>query len=256
MLRPFCTCSIVFYFCLLSFLCRFYHSRLVLFYSTVCLCIISSCVSCCVFHFPLVWILFPSRDSYYWHLLLFLVSFIVLLHIIFHAYLFVQKDLDLCGPNNVDWIKRALGPICLYLLKLFCRRTVFCGRSVFSCRFVICCRFAFCCGRSVFFLWTFLALQFSWWAFEPWFLLGFLPHGLLDMDLQKWESTISKQLTPSEVKDKRQDMQTSLQATANAWVAGNFWTHAKVEHAQCPDFISLYPTNTGGGGSRVKGKRV
>ena len=32
-LRPFCTCSIVFYFCLLSFPCRFYHSRLALFCS-------------------------------------------------------------------------------------------------------------------------------------------------------------------------------------------------------------------------------
>ena len=51
-------------------------------------------------------------------------------------------------------------------------------------------------------------------------------------------------------------MQTSLQTTANAWVAGSFWTHAKVEHAQYPDFISLYPTNTEGGGSWVRGKRV
>ena len=39
-------------------------------------------------------------------------------------------------------------------------------------------------------------------------------------------------------------------------VAGKFWTHAEVEHAQGPDFTSLYPTNTGGGGSWVRGKRV
>ena len=63
-LWPFCACSIVFYFCLLSFSCRFCRSRLVLFCSSVCLYIISSYISCCVCHFPLVWILFPSRDSY------------------------------------------------------------------------------------------------------------------------------------------------------------------------------------------------
>ena len=49
-------------------------------------------------------------------------------------------------------------------------------------------------------------------------------------------------------------MQMSLQITANT--AGKFWTHAEVEHAQGPDFTSLYPTNTGDGGSWVRGKRV
>ena len=49
-------------------------------------------------------------------------------------------------------------------------------------------------------------------------------------------------------------MQRSLQTTANA--AGKFSTHAEVEHAQGPDFTSLYPANTGGGGSWVKDKRV
>jgi len=39
-----------------------------------------------------------------------------------------------------------------------------------------------------FFLWTFLALRSSWWVFGPYFSLGFLPHGLLDMDLQNWAS--------------------------------------------------------------------
>ena len=66
--------------------------------------------------------------------------FIMLLHISFHAYLFIQNDLGLCEPNNVDWIKRVLGPICLYLSKPFCQRTVFCGRSVFCDRFAFCCR--------------------------------------------------------------------------------------------------------------------
>ena len=38
--------------------------------------------------------------------------------------------------------------------------------------------------------------------------------------------------------------------------AGKFWTHVEVDHAQGPDFTSLYPANTGGGGSWVRGKRV
>ena len=38
--------------------------------------------------------------------------------------------------------------------------------------------------------------------------------------------------------------------------AGKFWTHVEVDHAQGPDFTSLYPANTGGGGSCVRRKRV
>ena len=63
-LRPFCACFTVFYFCLLSFSCHLCRSELALFCSTVCLCLISSCISCCVCHFPLVWLFFPSCDSY------------------------------------------------------------------------------------------------------------------------------------------------------------------------------------------------
>ena len=75
----------------------------------------------------------------------------------------------------------SLGPICLYLLKPLCRRTVFCSRSVFCYRFVICCRSAF--GyRSAADLYSFFGpfLLFSllggplglgfYWAF---FLMGF-----------------------------------------------------------------------------------
>ena len=74
-LQPFCACSTIFYFCLLSFLRCFCRSILVLFCSTMCFCLISSCVSCYVCHFPLVWLFFPSRDSCCRHFLLFLVSF-------------------------------------------------------------------------------------------------------------------------------------------------------------------------------------
>ena len=91
------------------------------------------------------------------------------------------KDLGLYGPNNIDWIKRVLGQICLYLLKSFCWKTVFCGRSVFCCKFVICCKSAFCCRSAAdlysffgpFFLFDLLGgplgLDF-YWAF---FLMGF-----------------------------------------------------------------------------------
>ena len=118
-LRPFCACSTVFCFCLLSFSRRFCHSRLVLFRFAVCFCLISLCVSCCVCHF--LWFGFSflhailAADTSCCSLFI----CIVLLHISFHAYLFIQKDLGLCGPNNVDWIKRVLGPICLYLPKPF-----------------------------------------------------------------------------------------------------------------------------------------
>ena len=53
--------------------------------------------------------------------------------------------LQICRPNNVDWIKRVLGPIYFHLPKPFCQRTVFCGKAVFCGRFVFCSRFVFCC---------------------------------------------------------------------------------------------------------------
>ena len=132
--------------------------------------------------------------------------FIVLFHINFHAYPFIQKNLGLCGLDNVDWIKRVLGPICLNMPKPFCWRTVFCDRSVFCYKFVIFCTFA-CCYRllslallsfdlsysSVFLvsLWAlfFIGLSFVW-AFASYNLLGFLPHRPLGTDLEKWASTI------------------------------------------------------------------
>ena len=123
--------------------------------------------------------------------------------------------MGLCGPNNVDWIKRVLGLIYLYLPKPFCQRIVFCGRFAFCGKFVFCCKFAgqimltgskeswaqfffICRSHSTrelysttnlysaanrfplhFFLWTFLTLWSSWWAFGPCFSLGFPSYGLL-----------------------------------------------------------------------------
>ena len=199
-LRPLCDCSTILCFCLLSFPRHFCHSRFVLFCSAACLCLISSCVSYYVCHF--LWFGFSflhaisTADTSYNPLFL----FIVLFYISFHTYPFIQKDLGLCGPNNVDYIKKVLGPICLDLSKPFYWRTIFYGKSVFYYRFVFCCRSTFCYGSlsltflslnlscsSVFLvgLWALLFIGLSSvWAFESCFFLGFLPHGLLGMDLK------------------------------------------------------------------------
>ena len=139
MLWPFYACSTIFCFCLLSFPRRFCCCRLALFHSTTCFCLISSCVSCSVCHF--LWFGFsfhhtiPAADTSWCSLFL----FIMLFHISFHVYLFIQKDLGLCGPNNVDGSKGSWAQ-CLYLSKPFCWRIVFCGKTIFYCRFVFCCK--------------------------------------------------------------------------------------------------------------------
>ena len=50
-LQPFYACSTIFYFCLLSFPRDFCRSKLVLFRSVACFCLISSCISYWVCHF-------------------------------------------------------------------------------------------------------------------------------------------------------------------------------------------------------------
>ena len=118
-LRPFCACSTVFCFCLLSFSRRFCHSRLVLFYSAACFCLISSCVSCCVCHF--LWFGFSFLHAIPTVPCFFALCFFIL---VFTPIFFIQKDLGLYGPNNVDWIKRVLGPIYLHLLKNYILRQI------------------------------------------------------------------------------------------------------------------------------------
>ena len=140
--RPFCTCSTVFCVCLPRCFCR---SKLALFWSAACFVLF-------LHVFPATFVIFLWFGFSFLHVIpaantsccsLFL--FTVLLYISFQAYPFIQKNLGLCGPNNVDWIKKVLGPICLCLPKPFCQGTVLCGRSVFYGRFVFCSRFVFCC---------------------------------------------------------------------------------------------------------------
>ena len=118
-LQPLCTCFTIFCFCLLLFPRRFYRSRLVLFCFVACLCLISSRISCCVCHFLQFDFsflhAFPATDASCCSLFL----FIVLFHISFHTCPFIQEDLAFCGPNNVDQLKRVLGPIYLDLSKPF-----------------------------------------------------------------------------------------------------------------------------------------
>ena len=66
--------STIFCFGLLSFPCRFCRSRLALFHSSVSLSYFFMCFVMCL-SFPLVWLFFPSLNSYCWHFLLFLISF-------------------------------------------------------------------------------------------------------------------------------------------------------------------------------------
>ena len=129
--RPFCAYFIIFYVCLPR---RFCHSRLALFWSATCFVLF-------LHAFPATFVIFlwfgfsflhvvPAADTSCHSLFL----FNVLLHISFHAYPFIQKNLGLSGSDNVDWIKRVLGPICLCLPKPSCQKTVFCGRFVFCCK--------------------------------------------------------------------------------------------------------------------------
>ena len=181
---PFCACFTIFCVCLPCYFCR---SRLALFWSTACFVLF-------LHAFPVTFVIFLWFGFSFLHVIpvadtscrsLFL--FIVLLHISFHDYPFIQKNLGLCGPDNVDWIKRVLGQICLCLPKSFCQgtvlcgKTVLCGRSVFCGRFVFYGRFVFCCrllslalislnlSCSSVFLVGLWALLFHW-AF---FLMGF-----------------------------------------------------------------------------------
>ena len=135
--RPFCAYFIIFYVCLPR---RFCHSRLALFWSATCFVLF-------LHAFPATFVIFlwfgfsflhvvPAADTSCHSLFL----FNVLLHISFHAYPFIQKNLGLSGPDNVDWIKRVLGSICLCPPKPSYQKTVFCGKFVFYGRFVFCCR--------------------------------------------------------------------------------------------------------------------
>ena len=130
---PFCACSTIFCVCLPRRFCR---SRLVLFWSATCFVLffhafLATFVIFLWFGFSFLHVI-PAADTSCRSLFL----FVVLLHISFHVYPFIQKNLGLSGPDNVDWIKRVLGSICLCPPKPSYQRTVFCSKFVFCCRFL------------------------------------------------------------------------------------------------------------------------
>ena len=134
---PFCVCSAIFCVCLPRRSCR---SRLVLFRSAACFVLF-------LHVFPATFIIFLWFGFSSFHMIpavpyFFSPCFFIS---VFMPIFFIQKDLGLCGPNNVDWIKRVLGPIYLHLPKPFCQRIVFYGKAVFWGRFVFYSRFVFCC---------------------------------------------------------------------------------------------------------------
>ena len=82
--------------------CHFCRSRLALFWYAVCFFLFlhafpAMFVIFLWFGFPFLHVI-PVADTSCRSLFL----FIVLLHINFHAYPFTQKNLGLCGPDNVD----------------------------------------------------------------------------------------------------------------------------------------------------------
>ena len=178
---PFYACSTIFCVCLSR---SFYRSILALFWSVAYFVLLLHAFPDTFVFFFFFFFFFgfsfphviPVADTSYCSLFL----FIVLLHISFHAYPFIQKNLGFCGPDNVDWIKRVLGLICLCLSKPFCQGTILCDRFAFCYRLLSLAFLSLDLSCSLVFL---VGLAFS---------LGFLPHGLLDMDLQKWASTIIK----------------------------------------------------------------
>ena len=177
-LRPLCACSTIFCFCLLPFPLCFCCNKLALFCSVACLCLISSCISCCVCLFPQFGFsflhAFPAADTFCCSLFLFTVLFSYQ----FSHLSFIQKDLGLCGPNNVDWIKRVLSPIFLCLPKPFCQRTVLCSRFVFCCRSIPLALFSLDLYCSLVFLVGLWALLFIGLSFVQVFGYGFAKMGI------------------------------------------------------------------------------
>ena len=157
--RPLCAYFIIFYVCLPR---RFCHSRLDMFWSATCFVLflhafLATFVIFLWFGFSFLHVV-PAADTSCHSLFL----FNVLLHISFHAHPFIKKNLVLSGPDNVDWIKRVLGPICLYLPKPSCQRTVFCGRFVFCCKSISLTLLSLDLSCSLVFLAVLLGLAFHW----------------------------------------------------------------------------------------------
>ena len=174
MLQPFCACFTIFCFCLLSFPRRFYHSRLVLFRSTACFCLISSCVSCCVCHFLRFGFSFLhvilAADTFCYSLFLFIVPF----HFSFHAYLLYKRVWAFVGQIMLTRSKGSWAQF-FFIRRSYSAEELYSTANLYS---IVDLRFAVDCfpctsfsGPFLLFglLSGFLGLDF-YWAF---FLIGF-----------------------------------------------------------------------------------
>ena len=175
MLRPFCACSTIFCFCLLSFPHRFCHSKLVLFRFAGCFCLISSCISYCVCHF--LWFGFsflhaiPTNDTSYCSL--FCLFILVFTPIFLYKRISTFMGQIMLTRSKGSWTQFVFICRSHSTRELYSTVTLYSAADLYSARD----RFPL-----HFFLWTSLALWSSWWAFRPYFSLGFPPYGLLGMD--------------------------------------------------------------------------
>ena len=175
-LQPFCACSIVFCVCLP---CRFCHSRSVLFRSTVCLYLISSCVSRCIclflqFGFSSLHAFLATNTS-----CCSLFPFTVLFHISFYAYLLYKRIWAFMGQIMLTRSKGSWAQF-VFICQNHSAKDLYSAADLY---------YAANPFPLHFFLWTSLALWSSWQAFGPCFSLGIPLYGFLDTDSQKWAST-------------------------------------------------------------------
>ena len=153
-LRPFCACSTVFYVCLPC------HSRLVLFHST-------SCFVLFLHAFPTTFVIFLWFGFSFLHMIptantscrsLFI--FIVLFHISFLAYFLYKRIWASVGQIMLTGSKGSWAQF-VFIYRSHSAKELYSATDLCSAADL---HFVIDCFPLHFFLWTFLALRFSWWV--------------------------------------------------------------------------------------------
>ena len=172
---PFCACSTIFCVCLPHHFC---HSRLALFWFAPCFVLF-------LHVFPTTFVIFLWFGFSFLHMIpaadiscrsLFL--FIVLLHISFHAYPLYKRIWAFVGQIMLTGSKGSWAQF-VFVCRSHSTRELYYAADLYS---AVDLHFAIDCFPLHFFLWTSLVLWSSWWAFGPYFSLGFPPYGPLGMD--------------------------------------------------------------------------
>ena len=174
-LRPLCAYSTIFCFCLLSFPCCFCCSRLALFCSVACLCLISS-------WFPTVFVI--SCSLAFLSFMQFLLLTLPTVPCFFSLYFFILVFTPILLYKR---IQAFVGQIMLIGSKGFWAQFALIYQSHSAEELYSVADLYSTTNRFPlhFFPWTSRALRSSWWAFKPCFSLVFPPYGLLGTDLQK-----------------------------------------------------------------------